>query len=105
MHLNYIYEVKDVNPDLNMVQISEIRANDMDDEEDMSFWIDSDHVLKHMHWHRTRTAHCLQGTSWNGGVIVCDVDRKHLVNRAFFYVTMTRARDFDRLFVYIPLNR
>jgi hypothetical protein len=102
MHLNYIYEVKEIDEELNMVQISEIKASDMDDEEEVSFWVDSDHVLKHMHWHRTRTAHCLQGTSWNGGVIVCDVDRKHLVNRAFFYVTMTRARDFDRLFVYIP---
>ena len=102
MHLNYIYEVQDVNPDLNMVRLSEIRVSDMEDEDDHSFWLDADHVLKHMHWHRTRTAHCLQGTSWDGGVIVCDVDRKHLVNRAFFYVTMTRARDFARLFVYIP---
>ena len=102
MHLNYIYEVKDVNPDLHMVLISEIKAQEGEEEGEEDFWVDADHVLKHMHWHRTRTAHCLQGTSWNGGVIVCDVDRKHLVNRAFFYVTMTRARDFDRLFVYIP---
>lgn len=103
MHLNYLYEVKDYNPDLNTVNLVEIKAEDMTDEdEDLGFWVDADHVLKHMHWHRTRTAHCLQGTSWNGGVIVCDTDRNHLVNRAFFYVTMTRARDFDRLYVYIP---
>ena len=102
MHLNYIYEVKEVNPDLRIALISELRADTMSDEEETSFWVDNNHILKHMHWHRTRTAHCLQGTSWNGGVVVCDVDRKHLVNRAFFYVTMTRARDFARLFVYIP---
>jgi len=109
MQLNYIYEVQDYNPDLRMVKLLEIKSQEMTDEDetedDPGFWIDQDHVVKHMHWHRTRTAHCLQGTSWNGGVIVCDVDRKHLVNRAFFYVTMTRARDFDRLFVYMPEYR
>lgn len=102
MHLNYIYEVKDVNVEMKTVLLCELRAEDMSDDDEVSMWVDADHVLKHMHWHRTRTAHCLQGTSWNGGVIVCDTDRRHLVNRAYFYVTMTRARDFDRLFVYIP---
>ena len=106
MQLNYVYEVEDYNPNLKMVKLVELQTQDMTDEEqDLGFWLDQDHIIKHMHWHRTRTAHCLQGTSWNGGVIVCDVDRKHLVNRAFFYVTMTRARDFDRLFVFIPSYR
>lgn len=116
MHLNYVYEVVGYNPKQRLVELrEELVRNDEgdegDDEEDMSnvnmensctFWVDEEHVLTSMHWHRTRTAHCLQGTSWDGGVIVTDVTKKHLVNRSYFYVTMTRARDFGRLFVFIP---
>lgn len=105
MHLNYVYEVQDYNPGRGTVKLSEERVQNEEADIDMeapSFWLEEEHVLKYMHWHRTRTAHCLQGTSWDGGVIVTDVTKKHLVNRAYFYVTMTRARDFSRLYVFIP---
>jgi hypothetical protein len=105
MHLNYVYEVTGYNPTQRIVQLMEEQVQNEEDDVDVDppkFWVDEEHVLKSMHWHRTRTAHCLQGTSWNGGVIVTDTTKKHLVNRAYFYVTMTRARDFGRLYVYIP---
>ena len=107
MHLNYVYTVMQVNSDMKTVLLKEDGGDEPGDGEedapmDDGIWVAQEHVIKHMHWYRTRTAHCLQGTSWNGGVVVCDADKNFLVSRAYFYVTMTRARDFNRLFVYIP---
>ena len=91
MHLNYVYEVKNYNSGRGIVQLTEERVQNDETDVQMeapSFWIDEEHVLKCMHWHRTRTAHCLQGTSWDGGVIVTDVTKKHLVNRAYLVTSV-----------------
>jgi hypothetical protein len=91
LYVNYEYEI--VSVDLPRVTLRPI-----DDPNNLLENIPARHVEEHMHWHKTRTCHSLQGSSVTGKLLLFDLHSHH-ITKEFLYVALTRARHLSEVYV------
>ena len=91
LHVNYEFEI---------VAVTETHVTlcPVDDKTARIESIPVKHVDDHMHWHRTRTCHSLQGSSVSGKLLLFDL-RSRYITREFIYVALTRARNLSEVYI------